>query len=165
MKKKPNFGNSSFSQKKAKDDAIEEIHKKIANSSALNGGFETLLFKIDKIEQSQGQLVNKVDKIHDAIYDPNEGMYSKIMEHKLESSEKFGELAKGMTEINAWKVHKESEEETFEQSIQRLQSLENSVGSLVKSKESTWSVMKWFVAAIGGGLMTLLFAWIERKIK
>jgi len=56
---------------------LEAIHKKIVSSAALNGGFDILMFKIEKIEQNQEQLVNKVDKIHDAIYDPNDGIFSK----------------------------------------------------------------------------------------
>ena len=72
MKKKSSGRSSVIAYKDKSKSTLDEIQKKLSNSSALNGGFETLLYKIDKIEQSQGQLVNKVDKIHDAIYDPSD---------------------------------------------------------------------------------------------
>ena len=169
-KKSPvNIPASPVSQKQDHSTALDEIHQKINNSAALNGGFDTLLYKIDKIEQGQGQLVTKVDKIHDAIYDPHDGIFSKIADHKLANTEKFNELSQNIAEINTWKLQKEKEEAkeeaSLDQSITRLITLEKSVESLVKSKESTWSVLKWFFVAVGGGIITLFFTWLETKIK
>lgn len=157
------------SVKQMKDTALDEIQRKLANSSALNGGFETLLFKIDKIEESQGQLVGKVDKIHEAIYDPNEGIFSRLSEYKLENTNELNTLTKNITEITEWKKHREKEEakeeETIDKASLKILTLEKSVDSLVKSKDSFWSVFKWFLVAFGGGVVTLLFSWLETKIK
>jgi hypothetical protein len=157
------------SSKKSPDTVIDAIHKKVVNSAALNGGFDTLLYKIDKIEQSQGQLVSKVDKIHDAIYDPNDGMFAKLAEHKLESEVKLNEINKSITEINAWKSHREKEsvkdDEVTDKAIAKISSLETTVTSLVKSKENVWGVLKWVLAALGGGIVTLLMSWLQGKLK
>lgn len=148
---------------------LDEIQTKLSNSAALNGGFDTLLYKIDKIEQSQGQLVNKVDKIHDAIYDPNEGIFSKLSEFKLENANKIGEISKDLVEINEWKKHLEKESDKFDKSTEsnsnKVLELEKHVDTLVKSKNTAWAFVKWAVVAISGGLVTLFFAWLESKIK
>ena len=83
---------SPLSRSIRKSITLDEINKKLNTSAALNGGFDTLLYKIDKIEQSQGQLVSKVDKIHDAIYDPSEGIFSKLSEYKLENTNTVNEI-------------------------------------------------------------------------
>lgn len=173
MKKKlsSNRVDSSTSSSKIvrETSVLDEIQKKITSSAALNGGFDTLLYKIDKIEQSQGQLVSKVDKIHDAIYDPQEGIFSKLSEYKLENTNKINDINQTITEFKIWKDYKNKEEmkeeEDTDTSKKKLDSLERSVDSLVKSKQATWSILKWLGVALGGGIITLLFGWLETKIK
>lgn len=161
---------------------LGDIHKKIASSAALNGGFDTLLYKIDKIEQSQGQLVtnigkieenqchlsDKVDKIHEAIYDPNDGLFSKISEAKLENTQKFSDVESKLSEISTWKKYKEKSEDKIDiqhdEANIKLNTLERSVESLVKSKTATWSILKWLGVALGGGILTLCFKWLETLI-
>lgn len=151
-----------------KSTAIDEINKKLSSSAALNGGFDTLLYKIDKIEQSQGQLVNKVDKIHDAIYDPNDGIFSKLSEYKLESANQFGDVTKNVSELQLWKEVKEKEgtkdELKSDVVTQKVDTLERSVESLVRNKQNTFAVIRWFLVALGGGAVTLFIKWLENKI-
>lgn len=171
MKKKTSTknGQSIFPAIQNQDPVITDIHKKLTNSAALNGGFDTLLYKIDKIEQGQGQLVTKVDKIHDAIYDPNDGIFSKLSEYKLESAAKMNEISQEMIEISEWKRHQEKdevkEEKTSEETTKKVESLEKHVDQLVKNKDHAWSILKWLFVAIGGGIITLAFNWLQVKIK
>jgi hypothetical protein len=148
---------------------LDEIKRKIMSSSALNGGFDTLLYKIDKIEQSQGQLVSKVDKIHDAIYDPTEGIFSKLSEYKLENTNKINEVTQDINELHIWKDLKTKEEfksEQFEDKTKEtIMKIENSVETLVRSKNSTSAFVKWLMFALGGGIMTLIGKWIEAKFR
>ena len=147
---------------------LDEIQKKLTSSAALNGGFDTLLYKIDKIEQSQGQLVSKVDKIHDAIYDPADGIFSKLSEYKLENTNTVNEVVQNINELQIWKDTKEKEETRTEEIVGKVSSkiseMEKSVDSLVRNKNNTWAVMKWFMVAVGGGIVTLLVKWIETKL-
>jgi len=152
---------------------LDDIHRKIQSSAALNGGFDTLLYKIDKIEQSQGQLassqaqlVEKVDKIHDAIYEPDSGLFSKLSEFKLENTEKFGNVDQKLLDLSNWKTYKEKnetkEDVAIDEATSKIKDIEKSVDSLVRSKDHTWAVLKWVAVAISGGLVTLLFKWIEK---
>ena len=162
-------GNISSNTTSSPVTVLDEIQKKLSNSSALNGGFDTLLYKIDKIEQSQGQLVNKVDKIHDAIYDPNDGIFSKLSEFKLENANKIGEISQDLVEINEWKKHLEKDTDKFDKSTEinsiKVMKLEKNVDTLVKSRNNAWAFLKWAGVALSGGLVTLFFAWLETKIK
>lgn len=172
MKKRVNQlqpGTFSAVSSKNPDSVLDEIQKKITSSSALNGGFDTLLYKIDKIEQSQGQLVSKVDKIHDTIYDTSEGIFSRLSEFKLEHANKISEISQDLVEINTWKKHLEKDGDRFvkevEENTEKVLQLEQHVDGLVKNKNTTWAFFKWICVAIGGGIVTLIFAWLETKIK
>jgi hypothetical protein len=148
---------------------LDEIHKKISSSAALNGGFDTLLFKIDKIEQSQGQLVSKVDKIHEAIYDPKDGIFSQLADHKLESTVRLNEIKTDIAALDSWKKNHEKDdikdEKVVTEASSKVANLEKSVETLVRHKNNAAGILKWFAVAIGGGIITLIFGWLESKLK
>lgn len=163
VKNSMSSGNSSTNSKQT----LTEIQKKLSSSAALNGGFDTLLFKIDKIEQSQGNLVTKVDKIHEAIYDPQDGIFSKLSEYRLNNTNEVNEVKQKVTELQTWKVHTEKDDmrddKAVEVATRKIISLENSVNSLLKSKEMAGSVLRWIFVAVGGALVTFVFDWLHKK--
>lgn len=150
------------------DEALADIKSKLHSSTVLNGGFDILLHKIDKIEQGQGQIVGKVEKIHDAIYDPSEGIFSKLSETKVEYTQQFGLLEQKMIEISEWKKHKEKADDKLEIVNDDLSAkfllIEKSVDTLSKSRATVWGVFKWVGVAIGGAIVTLLFKFLESKL-
>ena len=147
---------------------LDEINKKIMSSSALNGGFDTLLYKIDKIEQGQGQIVAMMDKIHDSIYDPNEGVFSKLSQYKLENSNKLNEINSNVSELKYWKDSREKDEQKDDAMLvethRKLLDLERHVDSLSRNTTNLWSAARWLVAAIGGAIVTVAIKWFETKI-
>jgi len=147
---------------------LQDIHKKIISSAALNGGFDILMFKIEKIEQNQEQLVDKLDKIHDAIYDPNDGIFSKISDSNAKNSQKINETEQKIIEISEWKKQRDKEDERSEVELEetavKVQSIQKNVEDLVKNKNTISAVVRWILVALAGGSLTLLFKWIETKI-
>lgn len=140
---------------------LHNINKKLNNSAALNGGFDRLLYKIDGIEQSQSQIVNKVDKIHDAIYHPDDGLFARISANKTDHIESMSKVEKQIVELNTWKQgvvksEDDSEKETDVMNV-KLKDLENSINDLSKFQSGVYGALKWFGAAIGGGIITMLF--------
>lgn len=147
---------------------LADIHRKITSSAALNGGFDTLLYKIDKIEQNQNHLVTKVDKIHEAIYDPSEGIFSKLSQHKLESAHKMGEVEQ---EILTLKAKQDSVIKNDEKNVvvandheEKLDKLESTVVHLERNSKNLFSFLKWLGVAVGGGVITLIFNYLSAKI-
>lgn len=57
---------------------VESIAQKISSSTALNGGFDKMLMMVEHIQEKQSDTSEKVDKIHDALYNPSEGLYARI---------------------------------------------------------------------------------------
>jgi hypothetical protein len=140
---------------------LQNIQQKLDKSAALNGGFDRLLYKIDSIENSQNAIATKVDKIHEAIYDPDEGLFARISTSKSEQTNALNGIEKKVIEISAWKEQKEKEGNQTEIEVEKFGNkivvIENSVDSLLSFKTSTLGLAKWAMAAVGGGVITLLF--------
>lgn len=172
MPKKTNVKNGPKSAKSKvhhqKQEVLDDIHKKIINSAALNGGFDALMFKIEKIECNQEQLVSKVDKIHDAIYDPQDGIFSKINESSLDTSRRINETDQKLIEVSEWKKQRIKDDAKFESyaedSSNKILGLQRNVDDLMKSKNMLSGIVRWIIVALAGGGLTLLFKWLEAKI-
>jgi len=166
-KKSPNRNAFTSNSPENQKQTLSEIQKKLADSAALNGGFDTLLFKIDKIEQSQGNLVSKVDKIHEAIYDPQDGIFSKLSEYRLNNTNEVNDVKQKITELQVWKIHAEKEDlkddKAVELASKKITILENNVESLTKSKDTAWSFFRWIIVAVGGATVTFALDWLQKK--
>ena len=148
---------------------LQGIHHKLDNSPALNGGFDRLLYKIDGIEKSQGQIVEKVDTIHAAIYHPDDGLFARIAANKVLQADSTNKIAQQVDLFDNWKNRIDSAEEACEKEADqlqlRLQQLEISIVGLEKFQSLTLSMAKWFGAALGGGLLTVLVKIVFNSIK
>jgi len=160
MRKKNNSSNNQQSNQELKN-----IQEKLSKSSALNGGFDTLLYKIDKIEENQGNLSNKLDNIHDAIYDPDSGIFSRLSSNKVEYEKKFNDISNKLTELKVEQVKVSESESEQNEKIDKLSKIDKSVEDLVQNKDSVLGFFKWFLAALGGGMITLIVKLLEAKFK
>ena len=68
----------------AQDRMLERLEHKL-EKPVLNGGFDNLVAKVEKIDAvteqmqvGQAGLSKKVDAIHVAVYDPDTGLYQKV---------------------------------------------------------------------------------------
>lgn len=67
---------------------LELLVKKIEKSAALNGGFEKLCIMIEHIQSEQEKSTQKLDKVSEALYDPLDGLFSRVrvIETKLDTN-------------------------------------------------------------------------------
>lgn len=65
---------------------LETIAKKLMESNALNGGFDKLCLMIEHIQEKQNESSVKLDKVSEAIYDPDNGLFSRVkdLEQKID---------------------------------------------------------------------------------
>lgn len=86
------YSNEAFEERVAatlesQDRVMARIEEKL-EKPVLNGGFDSLVAKVDKIEtvseglrDGQASANTKIDAIHTAIYDPEKGLYTKVKDH------------------------------------------------------------------------------------
>lgn len=58
--------------------ALELIIEKLSNAPVLNGGFETLVQKVDHLAEKTEETSEKVDKISEALYEPDTGLFARL---------------------------------------------------------------------------------------
>ncbi len=135
-------------------DILRLLQQKILNSAALNGGFDTLLVKIDKLEESQVGTGKKVDSIHEAIYHPDEGLFArvKVIETIKEKVESVDDLGR---DVLLLRQRIGSEEKAAEQ-ITLVQEHSNQLRELLAFKAKVYSVVKWGLVTLGGSGATLV---------
>lgn len=143
-------------------EALSALQQKVSNSAALNGGFDRLLFKIDKIEENQVLMGVKVDSIHEAIYHPDDGLFArvKIVEQAKEKLDDVKQLEKDVLVLQQHQIEEEknlSQDSLVAQEHEKLiKTHADVIDELIKFKTSVCSIAKWGLVTIAGGSATLI---------
>jgi len=136
---------------------LQQIQKKVSSSPVLSGGFDVLLVKIENIEESQKQIVSTVESIHNAIYSPNDGLFSRI------SSVNF-KVEKNVSDLESWKnstiKSQDSEKNELKETAKRVDDQQVSILNIEGWKKNVNSLGKWLLVAIGGGIISMTFSYI-----
>lgn len=145
---------------------LQNIRRKLDSSAALNGGFDRLLFKIDSIEKSQIQIGEKVDKIHEAIYNPDDGLFSRIAANKASQIEAVTKIEKQLIEFSSWKQQYDEDGESCEKEADEIQEkiirIEKALDDIEKFQSLAFSAAKWLIAAIAGAGVSYLVEVVYR---
>lgn len=111
---------------------LELLVKKVSDSSALNGGFEKLCVMIEHIQEEQAKSGQKLDRVSDALYDPNIGLFSRVkaIESKLDTNikdldKKCDELPTVKEELEDLKDFKTAIENIAGKQLEELTALVN----------------------------------------
>jgi len=180
--RKSNDGPASISEVNRALEAIEaqrkqmlEMQNRILSAPAMNGGFSTLMYKIEKIEKSQEQIVDKVDEIRDVLYDPDSGIYAriKIIENETIDNEKFDKLEEEVVAIKTWKNSKEKSEEKEEQQDIDFQKVLSEHAEVIKELQSWYqkqaAATKWLAVTVGtaliGGIGKIIHIFLTNHIQ
>ena len=132
-----------------------EMQNRILSAPAMNGGFSTLMYKIEKIEQGQNQLVEKVDDIRVVLYDPDSGLYARIknVENSKADEEAVKSIEDNMNELQHWK---ESKNDCCSEGSESLEALErkffeqeNSIKEIKSWHDKQTAITKWLAVTIG----------------
>jgi hypothetical protein len=171
-KKNNHYQNRSFlleDSEKQSDALLQNIQQKLDKSAALNGGFDKLLFKIDVIENNQNQMSDKVDKIHDAIYHPDDGLFARINKNKTDQLESISKIEMHVLDVNTKQSNHEKDAAEFEKKnsilSDRVHQIEHYLESNKQSKAFIFSILKWLGPAGIGGIVTLLASFIFEHFK
>lgn len=153
---------------------LVEMQNRILAAPAMNGGFSKLMFKIEKIEESQEQLVTKVDEIHDVLYDPDKGLYARIKSVETAvDEEKINGIEKEVDELRNWKsiveVSSKNNDEDAEDNKKMLLEHDQMIKEVHRWYIRHVSIMKWLAVTVSGGVLgivgKLLYSYITDHIK
>jgi len=137
-------------------DILDEIKAKL-DSPVLNGGFETLMFNVQRIEEKQEIQGKKIDSIHNAIYEPDSGLYARIKDSAR--SEHVAHIETDVLSLKDWKSGEEKAEERLTVALGEHTKLFKEHGDMLRDI-SLWikkanGVIKWLVLSIAGSALTI----------
>jgi chromosome segregation ATPase len=136
------------------------------NSPVFNGGFDKLLMKVDAIENSQKQTSELISTINKTIYEPDDGLYSRIKNVEKLNSDKLTALAAAQEQL---KEDLSEMKTTLKEGVQiasDLKDLQNEVDDLKEWKSGLnrklWILIPAFVTAalkIGWDIVASHLSW------
>lgn len=139
---------------------LSEIQEKISRSPALNGGFDSLLIKVDRIENGQTQIVQKLTSIHEAIYHPDDGLFARVKMVEITKLESVDKLEKDILEISLWKTSeekiKEKQIEVDDEQEKLLMFHDDQLKSVIEFKDRISSAFKWVIVSVSTGGLGVL---------
>lgn len=130
---------------------------------------DVLLYKVDRIEETQGMILKKIEGLHTAIYDPDEGLFTRI---KVNA----GEAALRAVSLDQKHAAVEAKLAVFDKGLvddtERHKQIDASivqVAELVKWRTGVSRILKFIVVAcftsVGGFIAKVLYDWILGHVK
>lgn len=123
-------------------------------SPALNGGFTVLMNKIDALQVSQDATAAKVESIHEAIYNPDEGIYARIK--NAATVEQVEKVENVVDAIAVWKTSEEKASASMVESATMVKDHDTKLANLLELKQDVIDIGKKVGLAVAGALFTLL---------
>ena len=138
---------------------LELLVKKIEKSSALNGGFEKLCVMVEHIQTEQEKSGVKLDKVSEALYGPDTGLFSRVraIESKLDTNikdldKKCDELPTVKDELEDLKKFQTAIESIAGKQLDELTALINLRKRLANIY---WALALAFIGAVGSFLFSI----------
>jgi seryl-tRNA synthetase len=140
-------------------DMLERIVKKVENSPVLNGGWDKMVLTMEHIKEKQDDTSEKVDNIHQALYEPDNGLFARVktIEHTAEVIEKEVETNARNDEELQKQLQKAADE--GKPAIDMAAKMETIAGKDLQDLKEAIKVQKtmnkifWMIAAGSGSLV------------
>lgn len=152
----------SSSEREQLIELIQILQQKVISSPAFNGGFDTLLVKVEKIDESQAQMGTKISSIHEAVYHPDNGLFARVkeIESVKEKIESVDRLEKEVMQLQQKRIVEEKavEKETklSEEQQKLVKEHSDKLRDLVEFKQKISVVSKWLAVTLATGGATLV---------
>lgn len=133
------------------------------------GTIAAILHKMDRIEEGQGETIKRLDALHSAIYEPDDGLFARIKAGSAAAERRAIELDQKYAALDARFAQAEKSAIADDTKLKKLDDSSVKVEDLVKWKKAVNGALRWLVIAIltgsGGILAKLLFDWFQGHVR
>jgi hypothetical protein len=126
-----------------------------------NSEIQQIIYKIEKFEKLQQELIDKFHNMNDSIYNPDNGLYARV---KTLENELFDELEKLKLDIKHYNIWKDEKEKSLKKNEHLIIEQEKMIltqkffiDDLLAFKQKISSIIKWASVTFGGAVISLLF--------
>lgn len=140
---------------------LHEVREKVMGSSALNGGFESLMFKVNGIEANQVVMGQQIGAIHEAVYRPDDGLFARVKSIELvkERIDDVDEFEMNVRELQQWRSAHEKTLEIVAACNNENKKIADEHSAMLaeftRFQTRMYAVVKWFALLLIGGMGTL----------
>lgn len=128
-----------------------------------------ILHKMDRIEEGQGETIKKLDALHTAIYEPDEGLFARIKANATVAERRAIDIEQRCQALDNRFAQAEKNTVKDDEKLKKLDDSSTKVEDLVKWKTTINTALKWLVAAMitgsGGLLAKLLYDWVLGHVR
>jgi len=143
-------------------DVLRQLQDKVLSSAALNGGFDTLLLKVDQIEEKQGEIGSMVNQVHEAIYRLDDGLFARVKDveqakKSVENVEIIGKTVfqlQQLVELLQRSLEKESSLASDREKL--MKEHDNKIAELLQFQSRVFAFIKWSAVTIAGSFITII---------
>ena len=140
------------------------------NSASLeSAAIDTILRKIDRIEEGQGETIRRLDTLHNAIYEPDAGLFARIKAGDVSAERRSIELEQKYEMLSSKFEGAQKAADADDEKIKKLNESSLKVDELVKWKTNVVSVLMWILISFatgGAGLFTkFIYDWFTGYVK
>lgn len=136
-----------------------DLIERVLHSPVLNGGFNTLMVKVEGIQETQEKMNTKVDSIHEAIYHPDDGLFARVKAVEVKKAESVDELEKDVLELKLWRGNNEKTSEhdavLVDEHVKLVRTHDEQLRDLVKFRSRVMAGAKWLVVTLAAGGLTM----------
>lgn len=124
---------------KRKTPPKEDPEQRLSTNPMPSGAVDTLIYKIDKIEEGQEKIEAKVDSIHDAVFHPDQGLFARV------------------NDIKNWKSNEEKlAEEATKQDEQKVKAVKDLEEIVTEQEKELKQLSDWKVKVVSTAKWTLV---------
>lgn len=148
-------------------EVVLQLHKKISASAVLNGGFDSMMLKVDALGED-------VKDIKTKIYEPDDGIFARIKSIEVDTKRIANDVARTVDRVEAHdqiegdvKLHHQRIDmmETNLSGLKSISEQQKVIDDLVKYRNRVNSVLKWVGVSLGGAVVSLLFKFLYDLIQ
>lgn len=136
---------------------LTQVQDKLRNAHVLNGGFDLLMEKIAKIEDVQDKILDDVNDLKKTMYDPDDGLFSRIKTTDDASSERVHTLDKTVAELKTRLEDDVEDIEKLDNRVEAIESLTDQVEDLTKWKSNITKLIWAVVVPIATTFVKVLY--------
>lgn len=145
---------------------LESIARKISESKALNCGFDQMCVMIEHIQDKQEESGKKLDKVSEALYGPDNGLFSRVktIESKLDNNSRMLSDLEGKVKEMPAIVVDVTDMKKFKDSIERVAGKQlEELNDLVRLRKHLSRIYWTLVASVLAFVGSVLYQAITRR--
>ena len=140
---------------------LAQVSQKLTETSTLESKFDRIIFKVEKIEESQNKILDQISDIHETMYNPDKGIFSRIKEVEQKDSKNVLILEQSISDIGNLQEEEKKKVENFELILhdhkENIKNIEQKISDFEKIRSHLSSSIKWMIITLlsgAGGLFS-----------